>query len=97
MSGQSRSGTVHGVGEDYLVYVVPADHDDPAGIAERLTAKGYKRRAGRAVSVEGMPGAQVWAKLLPGTKPKAKAAPKAKTKTKPKTKAKTKAKKEPRT
>ena len=68
MDKQARTGTVHGVSGDFLAYVVPADHPDPDALGERLKALGYARRGGRAVSVEGMPGAQVWVKLTPAAR-----------------------------
>lgn len=68
MDKQARTGTVHGVSGDYLAYVVPADHPDPDALGERLKVLGYARRGGRAVSVEGMPGAQVWVKLTPAAR-----------------------------
>ena len=68
MDKQARTGTVHGVSGDFLAYVVPADHPDPDALGERLKELGYARRGGRAVSVEGMPGAQVWVKLTPAAR-----------------------------
>jgi hypothetical protein len=68
MADQARTGTVHGVSGDYLAYVVPADHPEPDALGARLKELGYSRRGGRSVSVEGMPGAQVWVKLTPAAK-----------------------------
>ena len=62
MADQVRAGTVRGVGEGYLVRVVPSDHADPEAMSAALKSKGYRRRGGRAVSVEGMPGAIVFVK-----------------------------------
>jgi len=60
---QARSSQVHGVGDDWLVYVVPADHADPDGIGAELKARGWQRRGGARVSVEGMEGAHVYVRL----------------------------------
>ena len=37
-------------------------------MSDILNELGYARRGGRAVSVEGMPGAQVWVKLTPAAR-----------------------------
>lgn len=90
-----KTGTVKGVSDDYRVRIIPADADNSSGgvdaLREKLRRSGWQLR-GKA-TVEGMPGAQVWARLTPEAVQRRLVAAKAKAAKAAKAKAKRKASK----